>query len=269
MIMSFKRGRAQLRCEEYLNCTGDLNKWFHSDFKNYTLSRGQANQLSYDLLEDATDLFFKGLLSLSEALNSTSRSYYSWATIKLYYSVYYFIKASLASKGIAMIRNKSLFYLFAREGAKPVKKSPKGYNSDHSGTIFHFQDLFPNDILLTNMIEDESVYIWLMHRREQVQYRERSFQEPNNPYFWYHIIEKIKQRNLDDLITEYINDKYILCFQEEHSCMAAPIKRIILTYNDLKNAGIKINLDDGQRKKIIELLTVNDKLLSIANALKL
>ena len=267
--MNFKSGRAQLRCEEYLNCTGRLDDWNQSDFKNFALSKYQATQLSQELLEDSIDLYFKGLLSLSEAINSISRLYYSWATIKLYYSVFYFIKATLASKGIALIRQKSLYYLFARDGEKPIKKGSKKYNTDHSGTILHFQDLFMNDILLSNKIEDESVYEWLMKRREQVQYRERNFQEPSNPVFWNHIILKINQNSLHHLLSEYIDDKYILCFQEEHACIAIPIKRAILSRTDLVRAGIKTNLNDGQKKRIIDLLIVDNKPLPIIHALKI
>ena len=254
MIMSFNRGRAQLRCEEYLKCTGHLEKWNQSDFENFALNKAEANQLTQDLSEDSVDLYFKGLLSLSEALNSVSKFYYSWATIKLYYSVYYFIKATLASKGIALIRRKALYYLFARDGQKPVKKSPKKYNSDHSGTLHHYQDLFPGDILLSNNIDDETVYEWLMKRREQIQYRERNFHEPSQPYFWNYIVKKIEEIGMNTLIDQYIRDKYLLCFQEEHACMATPIKRAILTKTDLVNAGIIANLSDGQRTKIVDLL---------------
>jgi len=267
--MNFKRGRAQLCCEEYLNCTGRLDDWYCSDFKNFTLSKSHANQLSQELLDDSVDLYFKGLLSLSEAINSISRLYYSWATIKLYYSVYYFIKATLASKGIALIRQKSLYYLFAREGEKPVKKGSKKYNTDHSGTILHYQDLFTNDILLSNKIENETVYEWLMKRREQVQYRERNFQEPSHPSFWNHIISEINQNSLVSLLSEYINDKYILCFQEEHACIAVPIKRAILSQIDLVRAGIKINLNGGQKKRILDLLIIDEKPLPIIHTLKI
>ncbi|MCH7827643.1 MAG: HEPN domain-containing protein [Bacteroidetes bacterium] len=267
--MSFLRGRAQLRCEEYLNCTGRLDNWKSSDFKNFKLSKIHATQLSQDLLEDSIDLYFKGLLSLSEAINSISRFYYSWATVKLYYSVFYFIKATLASKGIALIRQKSLFYLFAREGKKPIKKNNKKYTSDHSGTINYYQDIFKNDFLLTNRIGDETVYEWLMKRREQVQYRERVFHEPNTPSFWNHIVKKINEISLNNIIQEYIDDNYILSFQEEHACLAVPIKRALLSQKDLEDAGLKTSLNKDQKKRIINLLIVNKKPLPIIQTLKI
>lgn len=257
--MSFDRSRAQLRCEEFLDCKSDLEKWNACDFNNYVLTKLDANKLKNDLLEDAVDLYFKGLLSLVESLNSINQALFSWATIKAYYSVYYFLRCSLATKGYSLIRKKRLYLLKAFEGQKPICKSNnKNYNSDHKATINFFQDLFINsDILLSNKINEKSSYLWLMEKREQINYRERRFNEPNCSDFWEYISQSVQNKTFSSLITKYIDDKFIYCFQEEHAPIAIPIKRAILTFRDLKMEKQNEILSDAQLLVLKQILTFN------------
>ncbi len=105
----------------------------------------------------------------------------------------------MASNGIALIRQKSLFYLKALDGEIPIKKNDKKHNTDHSGTINFFIDLFSSDILLSQSIDTTNAYEWLMNKREQINYRERQFNEPNHSEFWQFIAEQIKLGNLEKL----------------------------------------------------------------------
>lgn len=251
--MSFNRNRTQLRCESILNCN-TLEDWFISDFRNLELDKSQATLLSTDLKDDAKDLYFKGLLSLFEALKSVNDKLFSWATIKIYYSLYYFLRCTMAVNGVALIRQKSLYYLKAIEGESPVNKANKRYNSDHSGTINYFIDLFSSDILLSQTIDSTNVYNWMMDKREQINYRERQFNEPNQSTFWNFISEQINEGRLSKLITDYISDRFILCFQEEHAVLAIPIKRAFLTKDNLDSENINISLSDEQKKILIQLL---------------
>lgn len=232
--MNFNRSRAQLRCEQFLGCKDDPEKWRQIDFDNFELTKTHANYLKSDLLLDAVDLYFKGLLSLFEAIFSINRSFFSWATIKAYYSVYYFLKCTLAVKGYGLIRKKGLYLIKASDGEKPIRKNNPKYNSDHMGTINYFQDVYgQSDILLSNKIDEETAYVWLMQRREQVNYRERIFHEPLCTLFWEHIFETVQKNKLVELLEKYVDDKFIYCFQEEHASLAIPIKRAILTKDDL------------------------------------
>ena len=233
--MSFERNRAQLRCEEFLNCKSDLLKWNACEFDKYVLTKSEAEKLKIDLHEDAIDYYFKGLLSLFESINSINLSLFSWATVKGYYAVYYFLRSSFASKGYGLIRKRGLFLIKALEGEKPLRKGNKKYNSDHEGTINFYQDIFSNsDILLSNNINDKTSYLWLMGKRDQINYRERQFNEPNCSNFWEHIKLQVQKKSLSSLINNYIKDEFIYCFQEEHAVLAIPIKRALLTYKDLK-----------------------------------
>ena len=64
------------------------------EFKNHILTTNEAVQL---------------ILSFSEGIDAVFQKRFSWATIKLYYAVYYLIRATLASKEIAILRCRSMF----------------------------------------------------------------------------------------------------------------------------------------------------------------
>jgi hypothetical protein len=266
MSISFKRNRAQLRCESILNCS-HLEQWHISDFRNLRLNASQASLLSSDLLEDSKDLYYKGILSFFEAIKSISEGSFSWATVKVYYSVYYFLRCTLAANGVAIIRQKSLFYLKAIEGEQPVTKGNKKYNSDHSGTINYYIDLFTSDILLSQTIDSVNSFEWIMSRREQINYRERSFNEPEHSDFWDYIASQIKNGKLDKLIKDYHNDQFVLCFQEENAMLALPFKSALLTRDRLFNEGIDISLSISQINFLKTLLPkINNELAKLMDS---
>jgi hypothetical protein len=255
MNTSFDRHRAQLRCETILNCT-TLDQWKLANFKSLQLDKSQAYLLSNELREDAKDLYFKGLLSFFEALKSVDSKLFSWATVKFYYSIYYFLRCTMAVNGIALVRQQSLFYLKAIDGESPITKRGKKYNSDHSGTINFFIDLFSSDILLSQSIDTTNAYDWLMNKREQINYRERRFNEPKHSEFWELIADQIDKGNLEKILMDYIQDKYVLCFQEEHAALAIPIKRALLTKEKLDAENIDIGLSTEQKAILLNLLPV-------------
>jgi hypothetical protein len=253
MSTSFNRHRAQLRCESFLSCTSP-EEWATANFREFQLNASQSALLQSDLLSDSRDLYFKGILSLFESIKSINLGLYSWATIKIYYSIYYFLRCTMALNGIALVRQRSLFYLKSLTGETPVTKGNKKYNSDHSGTISYFVDLFSSDILLSQPIETLNSYEWLMNRREQVNYRERAFNEPEYSEFWHFIANQNQSGRFENLINDYWNDRYLLCFQEEHAMMAIPIKRAMLTNIKLYSEKIDIGFSKAQRNLLISLL---------------
>jgi hypothetical protein len=241
--MSFNRHRAQIKCESLLGCQ-TLDDWRTKQllFQAYALSKQSAVDLRSSLMEDANDLRYKGLLSLCEAVSSMSNGLFSWAAVRLYYSTFYFLRSSLAAKGYAVIHNKCLYLLRAKEGEKPQKKSSKRYRNDHIGVINIYRDLYASsDKLQSNTVDDLNPYEWLMQKRNQVNYWEREFHDPSSSDFLKVIADRVKAKALDSLVTLYIEDKdYIYCFQSDHACLALPIKRAILTSSDLCSAGASL-----------------------------
>ena len=268
--MNFNRFRTQLKCESFLNCR-TLEDWARERkaFEAFTLTRTYAKELVACLEEDSNDLYFKGILTLSEALYAINKNLFSWAVVRLYYSIFYFLRCSLATKHYAIIRNKSLYLLKAKEGEKPQKKTSKRYRNDHLGVINIYRDLYEKiDKLQSNTINGQNPYLWLMERRNQVNYREREFHDPGCSEFMNLIAYSVANNKMDSLITTHMEDEdYIFCFQDDHACLALPLKRALLTKIDMKIAEIKFTKISTKAKLLRNLLRIDGKPIEKADEL--
>lgn len=235
--MNSKRKNTQLYFENHFQCLENQSKWINSDFPNFIVNDSAKEILTNLAISDSRNYFFNGLLTFAEAIEGLKKGNYSWSVIKFYYSVYYFLRASMYVKGIIFIHQKGIYRLELKKNEKPLKKNGRGYNSDHQGTINHFIDLYSNsDILLSNMIEDVETYKWLLDKREYVNYRIGRFSEPVKYDFYSYYISKNFKQNYKDIIINEINDNYINCFQPETALLAIPVKRLIATFNDLNSS---------------------------------
>ncbi len=182
---------------------------------------------------------------MSESLTGFSEKRYSWAVIKGYYSTFYFIKAALALRGYAIIRHKSLYHLKVSLGEKLARNGD--YKGDHKTAILCYKNFFPSDILLSQEIENGLLsHEWLMKKREQVNYQERQFCEPNRPDFLDNIDKKISNNEFKNLIGEIKKDAFILTFQPEFATIAIPLKRALLTKKAFSDKGIVNILEQVQ-----------------------
>lgn len=246
MNTNFERYKSQLRCEAFLDCTDDLSKWNQKkrDFESFVLSNSRSIIYSNDLRFDSVDLYSKGIHTLFNciyALSMVQRSY-SWISVQLYYATHYFLRASLASKGIGLIRNVAMFSLKDSVNSMPVKKNSKDYQTTHGAAIRYYIDNFnTSDILLSNTIDGLETYNWLKEIREMFNYRIAKFEEPDISQYWDYIHNRIEQNDLDGLIKDYHDDNFILCFQEDHAVLALPIKRALLTKKDLEDQSIDLD----------------------------
>lgn len=256
MSINFNRNRTQEKYEEILEITstGELvsNK---EKFKNYTLCNSDVEVLKPLLRRDALDYFNNAVISFSEGIDSIYLKRFSWATVKLYYSVFYMLRASMACNGFALLRNHSMYRLKLQTDEKPYATGNRKYNSTHSGTIAHYKEVFSgSDVLLTNKIDDTDVYQWLENVREIVNYRDVSFRDPECLDIWGVYKKALDNGDLGTLLDSIQNDvSYIYCFQEEYAVVAIPVKRMQQTIADMSNCGL-LNL--FQKSKIEYLETV-------------
>lgn len=256
MSMSFRRKETQQYFEALYNCTDNMNLWNNSSFKDYIVDYRGVQDVIPLCQNDAYNYYYNGILTLAEALQGLRNGNYSWSVIKLYYSVFYLIRASMYINNIAFIRQKQLYYLEIKEGESPIKKGNKNYNSDHQGTILHYFDLFKDtDILLSNKIEETESYLWLMKKRELVNYRIDKFREPSEYSFLSYYMDKNFDENFREIILKEINDPFINCFQKETAILALPIKRLIETNKDFKKIlPIRNLLSDSQYNFILNII---------------
>ena len=232
--MNSKRKRTQIFFEDYFDCNDNPSKWINCDFPNYVVAEKDIDSLISGAQADSKSYFFNGLLTFSEAVNGLKEGNYSWSIVKFYYSVYYFLRASLYINKIIFIHQKGIYRLEIKPGTTPLRKNNKQYNSDHKGTIKHYVDLFSDiDILLTNQIENLTTYEWLMDKREYVHYRIRKFSEPGDYKCFTYYLSKNFKSNYKELIIEEIEDDFINCFQPETGLLAIPVKRLMATFKEI------------------------------------
>ena len=240
--MSFNRFRVQEYIEGAVGCNS-IENWhsYRGKLEEYQLPEQDEEIVKGDLLSDGEDLFYKGLLSLGEGLVEVAQGRHSWSVVKLYYSVFYFLRSSLASKGYAIIKNQSQYLLEIRAGKSPLKRCNKRYRNDHLGVINIYEDIIgDNDILLTNTVDGQPVYTWLMGRRHQVHYRQRDFLEPEYMDEYLYAKHAVRNSEYSKLLDQYYTDDVpIFCFDPDHACIAAPIKRAMLTKMDLVSGGLQ------------------------------
>ncbi len=229
MTMIFERYRFQTKIEGYLNCH-DVSKWksYLHKFKEFEVKNQHLEELKNDLHDDGLDCLYKGLYSISNGLFNIHHKYYSWSVIKFYYGVFYLLRSYFAAKNIGFLKNNGIFTLKVDVNQKPVRRDGgkhQGENvtGDHKTTIVTYEKEFlSNDILLTNTINDVTIYHWLMDLRNQVHYRERSFNEPTFKYFADEVFDSNKIKGQVEL---YLRDSVpIYCFDQDHASIAAPLK---------------------------------------------
>lgn len=255
MIMNFNRLRTQMAFEQMYNGM-ESEQWKSLKKRNILdreISREEAERFKETLKGDSKDFYFKGLLSLIEALSNIEKDLYSWATVKLYYSTYYLLRCSLTSNEIAVVRYKrDLFYIRCNENEKFKQPS---MNQDHQAVIDIFVKLFAeDDKLQSNSIDDENSYGWIKDRREAVNYKNREFLEPVCPTFFTEISEIIKNGGIELLVKRIMDDDYILTFQEEYAIIAIPLKRFLLTKETMIANGIDISLSNEKLEVLTKLL---------------
>lgn len=202
----------------------------------------QAVTLNASLKQDATSYAYSGIITLSEAIISVERGSYSWATIKAYYSVFYFLRAILAANGIAV------FYC----GMKPwilsslFGEQPKqGKKNTHEIVISEFKKRLSDHWLLTQPIGLSDPLYWIKTKREYANYTAARFIEPGIPDHF----SKISSIGTRQAVTSYFqstND--LLAFDEDHAILAYPIQSLIHTIKEIKRVfGLPIFKKDDEK----------------------
>jgi hypothetical protein len=267
--MKYDKLQFQNRVETFFDSSGSDWKHFKETF---ILDTSKAFILNEDLKSDAKYFYFKGILSLAQGLMDVKDRLYSWATVKFYYSNFYFLRSSLCIKGEGFFRHeRELLYLTARSGQifsqvkemhKDGKTSPT--SSDHRATISLFKKLYGNnnlDQIQTNTIDSKNPYDWLIEQREIINYKQNTFLEPDLSEIWESIHNYVRKKKFEKLINDYLNDKtYIYCFQEEDALIALPIKRMQETKSDFVRYGITDLISNEKKKFLYHTLKINKEI---------
>lgn len=203
------------------------------DFQNIVLSQTDVDDIFLCAVEDAEAYFQKGLHSLCEGVLDMSNSFYSWSTVKLYYSIFYFLRSASIFHGYVTVRWVELYYVKNNIGESPTQKLMSGCRNDHAFTCGLFENIIKNDdIFNTNTIDNINPYTWYMKQREYANYKSKKFSDPLPWDCWDFFASKKKetlQTDIQHFIDDTLSRKFIFCFQPDTAILAMPIARAIET----------------------------------------
>lgn len=192
------------------------------------LNAREATMLSTSLEEDARDAAYSGALSIAEALQGLDRGFFTWSTVKLYYSVFYLARAVLALQGVGIVYSGHTPYTWAAvSGAVPTKRS----GTTHKVVLDAFAHFNSGSVLISQPIGGDTPFEWLVARREAANYTITKFSEPHAPVH-FKFIEPLGVRRL---VNNYVVDTtHLYTFDPDHAMLAFPIAALRLVLGELK-----------------------------------
>lgn len=250
--MSFERLAFQSWMESHLGCR-DLNRWesYRQKVEQCLITADSLPAAVNALDQDAASLLHKGLLSFIGACNDLGLNNRSWAIVKLYYSLFYTIRARLCSRRHGLVRNRSWYYFDINSSGSAAARlnGRRGrYRNDHECVLHLYEDIFSSsDILISNLVDGSQPFSWLMELRNIANYRLARFPDPEFPLDVTAKIGLVDASMLEKIIDNNISDsRHILLFQPEYAWIAIPMKQILAGYTDLVSRGQSIALPGDQ-----------------------
>lgn len=242
----------------------DVQEVCELEFNLSTLTRAQIvnTQLPVALIpkfqkaaaNDFRSFYFRGVLSFLEALKGLAEERCSWATVKLYYSLYYLLRCELLVRGHDLVRSgSSLFFISLSAGKNFIAMQT---SNDHKTTLREYIALFnKTDPLLSNSVGTVNAYQWVEDKRVRVNYKEWSFSEPNIPDFWRVPFTKgFSDATIKDTVQHYLDDIALKdTLLEDHAIFGVPVQKLVYVHNLLIQVGAVAILNNDQRKFLSSL----------------
>lgn len=187
--------------------------------ESHALTAEEANTIASALPMDASDYYYSACLSIVDGLRAIDSGFFTWSTVKLYYSVFYAIRAILAWDNVAIFWPAAApFRVAGLAGAVPTWVSGKG---THKAMLNCFRQLRQNHALLSQPVGISPDGLeWLLVKREQANYLIPRFVEPEVPLHY----EKIVDIGVRKATVAYLDQPpSLLTFDEDHSIASYPL----------------------------------------------
>lgn len=235
--MSFDRLRFQSWIEGEVGCN-DLAKWdsYKDKLAAFSVDQSKINFARAELGKDAISLFTKALTSCCGGIQDVKSNHIGWGLVKLYYSLFYSSRANLCARQQGLIRNKSWFRFDLTAIHRPCLKLQGKYRNDHEVALYLYSDLYgASDALLSNTIDNQSPYEWMMDTRNIVNYRLSHFSDPLFPPHIQSSMKESKLGPISPILDSYMDDlENILTFQPEHAWLAIPFKQVLKCREEIR-----------------------------------
>jgi hypothetical protein len=191
-----------------------------SPVAGHVVTTGEAGALELALAEDARSLFASAAFTFVDALRGIEQKFYSWSTVKLYYSVFYALRSLLAANNFSIVyQGMKPHRIHARSGSVCTKT--KG--TTHHGVIDLFSTELPNHWLLSQEIDFEPPPKWLMHLREKANYTQAHFWEPDCPPH----LRWVESVGIRRALSSYLDDQNLFTFDPDHAALAYPLQALL------------------------------------------
>lgn len=191
----------------------------------------ERQSLDMRLQEDAESYCQAAIVSFCDALRGLSQGMYSWATVKLYYSAFYSLRARLAISGVCLFYDGTRGRIVTTDASSVVvaARSP----STHKTVFARFRTQFPNDRFISQTIGTIDSLDWLVQKREEANYGQGRFSEPVAPQ---HLLGPTSHDFHHWLAAYLTDDLYI--HDEDHAMVALPFRLLLDLRSRLGNLGL-------------------------------
>lgn len=202
------------------------------------------------LNKDAADSYYSAAVSVGDAIAGINRGFFSWATVKLYYAVFYALQSLLALDGQCLFHiAKKPKWIRSLPGAQPIKAD----KNTHLSVLSYFEKNYPHHLLLSQAIGADPPLRWLYDKRVDANYTNSGFGEPEPPEHFERIISIGSRRAIE----AYLSDSgLIYTFDPDHAMLAFPLKTLELTRQKLISNGLQI---EEERTRFLQFVAFKDK----------
>lgn len=202
------------------------------------LTASDARRLQASLKEDAVDYLYSAAVSLGDALCGITRGLFTWSTVKLYYSVFYALRARLALMGVCLFYIGTRPYSISAQVGEIAKKE-KGQTHKLVINLFRRHNLDP--LILSQPIGFEDPLDWLMNLREEANYKTPRFTEPDTPE---HFI-KLSKIGIRKACHAYLSDTTaVYLFDPDHAILAYPLILLERSFIEFQTRGVCVQKKD-------------------------
>jgi hypothetical protein len=193
----------------------------------------ESASLGQALSEDAGDLYFSAWITFIDGLTGIQNQFFSWATVKMYYCLFYALRGFLSSRGFCTFHVGDSYYSVSNQpGASPTSSQDRG---DHKAVANTFVRVVPSHRLLSQAIDLQPPLTWFTKLREQANYQRQRFLEPNF-IDEFRQLERVGLRRLLNTYSADQTDTYT--FDRDHAVLAFPLKALRLIGDDMRGAGL-------------------------------
>jgi uncharacterized protein (UPF0332 family) len=209
--------------------------------RSRVLTALEAAAIVNALRADAADYYYSAWISYLDALRGIDRGFFTWSKVKLYYSLFYAFRASLALDDFCIFHvGRSHYTVFVSAGGAPVSCTDPG---THKAVMRAFQRQNPNHSLLSQQIDLQDAIDWFIEQREKANYGQARFSEPDCDSEFYYIVENGGRKTINGYIEE---PSTMYVFDPDHAMVAYPLRALSLIGDLMLAAGVATPNDEEQ-----------------------